>query len=144
MGRGSPEDAEEQYLVELEPLPSGYPPYTGSADLGGRTFAQTVSFSVDKSSFPSSYAEYNLGRRWKYFDATIGVRDDSPSGGRITFQALVDGRSAYRRELGVGETAKVKVNVSGALRLTLNVSFTAGEYYDNYSYGSWGDARLSG
>ncbi|MBD3580505.1 NPCBM/NEW2 domain-containing protein [Streptomyces sp. KD18] len=102
-----------------------------------------MSFSVDKSSLPSSYAEYNLGGRWRLFDATIGVRDDSPSGGRITFQALVDGRSVMKRELGVGESEKVKINVSGALRLMLKVSFTAGEHYDNYSYGSWGDARLS-
>lgn len=134
---------QEKYLADLDPLPGGYPPERGSADLQGRTFAQSVSFSVDKSSLPSSYAEYNLGSNWKSLNATIGVRDDSPTGGRITFQVSVDGRSAFRRELGVGESEKVSIDVTGALRLILKVSFTAGEYYDNYSYGSWGDARLS-
>lgn len=43
----------------------------------------------------------------------------------------------------MGESEKVSIDVTGALRLILKVSFTAGEYYDTYSYGSWGDARLS-
>ncbi len=98
---------------------------------------------MDKNSIPANDAEYNVADRWKFFDATIGVRDDSPAGGRITFQVFLDGNPQPSHELGIGESRELHIKLAGVLRLKIKVTFTVGEYYDNYSYGVWGDARLS-
>ncbi|MFI1701496.1 NPCBM/NEW2 domain-containing protein [Streptomyces bobili] len=130
-------------MVDLDPLSSSYNVDKGSADLHGRTFPQSVSLRVDKNSIPANDAEYNMAGRWKTFDATIGVRDDSPTGGTLTFEIFLDGNPLPAHELSIGESRELHIKVAGALRLKLKVTFTAGEYYDNYSYGVWGNARLS-
>ncbi|MEU6228293.1 NPCBM/NEW2 domain-containing protein [Streptomyces sp. NPDC047042] len=129
-------------LVEVDPLSSSYGIESGSADVAGKTFPQSVSLRVDKNSIPANDAEYTLGGKWKLFDAAIGVRDDSPTGGRLTFQVFADGASLYSQELAKGEPREIHLKVSGIQTLKIKVSFTAGEYYDNYSYGVWGDARV--
>jgi hypothetical protein len=130
------------YLIEVDPLSSSYGVDVGSADVSGKTFPQSASLRVDKNSIPVNDAEYTLGGNWKRFDATIGVRDDSPAGGRLTFQVFADGASLYSQELGKGELREIRLKVAGIQTLKLEVSFTVGEYYDNYSYGVWGDARV--
>ncbi|MEU4845552.1 NPCBM/NEW2 domain-containing protein [Streptomyces gilvosporeus] len=130
-------------MADLDPVSSSYNVDKGSVDLHGRTYPQSVSLRVDKNSIPANDAEYNIGGTWKYFDATVGQRDDSPTGGRLAFQVFLDGRSVFSQELTVGQTRKVHVNAAGASRLKIKVEFTAGEYYNNYSYGAWGDARFS-
>ncbi|MEU8549055.1 NPCBM/NEW2 domain-containing protein [Streptomyces roseoverticillatus] len=130
-------------MVDLDPVSSSYNVDKGSADLRGQTFPQSVSLRVDKNSIPANDAEYNTAGRWKSFDATIGVRDDSPAGGRLTFQVFLDGRPLPAHELGIGESRELHIKVTGALRLKLKVTFTAGEYYNDYSYGVWGNAHLS-
>jgi hypothetical protein len=129
-------------LVEVDPLSSSYGIETGSADVAGKTFPQSVSLRVDKNSIPTNDAEYTLGGKWKRFDAAIGVREDSPTGGRLTFQVLTDGTPLYSQELAKGEPKEIHLKVSGVQTLKIKVSFTAGEYYNNYSYGVWGDARV--
>ncbi|MFB8239213.1 NPCBM/NEW2 domain-containing protein [Kitasatospora purpeofusca] len=134
--------SETQYLVDLDPLSSSFNVDRGSVDLHGKTFPQSISLRVDKSSIPANDAEYTLAGRWKTFDATIGVRDDSPTGGRLTFEVLADGRSVFVKELAKGSSQDLHLAVAGIQTLKLKVSFTGGDYYDNYSYGAWGDARL--
>lgn len=43
----------------------------------------------------------------------------------------------------VGESSKISMNVSGKLRLMLKISYVSTKDIDTYSYGVWGDARLS-
>ncbi|MDH6126050.1 hypothetical protein P3T39_003007 [Kitasatospora sp. GP82] len=132
-----------QFLVDLNVLDSNFGVNNGSIDLHGKTFGQSVALRVDKQSLPDNYAEYNLSGRWKFFDATVGVTDDSPTGGKLRLQVFIDGRSAYSRQLSIGQSETIHLNVANAMRLKLQVDFAAGEYYDRYSYKAWGDARLS-
>ncbi|WP_157856438.1 MULTISPECIES: NPCBM/NEW2 domain-containing protein [Streptomyces] len=134
---------ETKYLVDMEPLSTTYGVDSGSVELRGETLPQSISLRVDKNSLPANEAEYNLGGQWEIFDATIGVTDTSPTGGRLTFEVLGDGRTLRKVELAKGSPAKVHLEVSGMQTLKLKVRFTAGEYYNDYSYGAWGDARLT-
>lgn len=127
----------------MEALSASYGTDPGSVELRGETFPQSIALRVDKNSIPANEVEYNLGGQWKAFDATIGVTDPSPTGGRLTFEIFGDGRSLRSTELGKGTPVKIHIGVTGIQTLKLKVKFTAGEYYNDYSYGAWGDARLS-
>ncbi|MBO0654052.1 NPCBM/NEW2 domain-containing protein [Streptomyces triculaminicus] len=114
----------------------------GSVDLRGRTYPQSVSLRVDRDTLPANDVEYSLGGSWKRFVATIGVSDDSPTGGSLTFELNGDNRILYMQQLSKGDPRELRFAVAGMQTLKLKVKFTRGEYYDNYSHGVWGDARL--
>ncbi|MFD4033474.1 NPCBM/NEW2 domain-containing protein [Streptomyces sp. NPDC058637] len=136
--------SETKYLVDVTPLTDEYGATKGSADVRDRTLPQSISMRVDKYSLPVNQVEYNLGSRWKQFDATIGVHNDSPTGGRLTFEVSADGSSLFRKELAKGQLRELHVKIEDTQTLKLKVTFTAGEYYNDYSFGVWGDARLIG
>ncbi|MER5730284.1 NPCBM/NEW2 domain-containing protein [Streptomyces sp. NPDC002138] len=86
--------------------------------------------------------EYHLGRHWKSFLATVGQRDDSPTGGTLSFEVSLDGTPVHRTELTVGQSRNITLNIVGAFRMTLTVTGpgpTGGAVY----YGVWGNARLT-
>nr|BFD95441.1 hypothetical protein KitaXyl93_68010 [Kitasatospora sp. Xyl93] len=131
-----------QYLSEAEPLSTSYGVETGPVAVNGRNYARSVSLRTDRSSIPTNEAEYNLERSWQSFHATIGVRDDSPTDAVLTFEVLVDGRSAARAVLRLGQSQDLNLGVSDALRLKIAVTYTATADTSTYCYGAWGDARL--
>ncbi|MFF0087669.1 NPCBM/NEW2 domain-containing protein [Streptomyces canus] len=132
--------SQTQYLSELEPLTSTQGVDTSSADVNGKGFARSVTLTANAAG-PVNSAEYNLGRHWSTFTATVGLRDDSPTGGSLAFEVMVDGTRKYRMVINLGESQDVKLDVSDALRLKLTVTYT-GQDTGNAYYGSWGDAHL--
>ncbi|MFF2206281.1 NPCBM/NEW2 domain-containing protein [Streptomyces sp. NPDC058145] len=135
--------SQEQYLSETDPLSSEYGVENGSAEINGEQYSQSVAMRADKSSVPFGDAEYNLGRKWHSFDATIGLRDDSPRDAALKFEVFADGEKLHEERMMVGESSEIALKVSGKLRLTLKVSYDASEDIDAYCYGVWGNARLS-
>ncbi|WP_194238575.1 NPCBM/NEW2 domain-containing protein [Streptomyces spongiae] len=135
--------SQEQYLSEIDPLRSEYGVENESAEIDGEQYSQSVAMRADKSYVPYGDAEYNLGRKWRSFDATIGLRDDSPSESVLKFEVFGDGKVLYEEQMEIGESSEIDLNVSGKLRLTLKVSYQSSEDIDSYCYGVWGDARLS-
>ncbi|MFC5662672.1 NPCBM/NEW2 domain-containing protein [Kitasatospora misakiensis] len=143
-GSGSPSTPATgaQYLSETEPLASSYGVETGPAAVNGRNYARSVSLRTDRSSIPTNEAEYNLERSWQTFHATVGVRDDSPADAVLTFEVFIDGRSATRVVLHLGQSQDLSLDVGDALRLKIAVTYTATVDTPTYCYGAWGDARL--
>ncbi|MFH8453522.1 NPCBM/NEW2 domain-containing protein [Streptomyces fungicidicus] len=133
----------EKYLSEIDPLRSEYGVDAGSAEINGEQYSQSVIMRADKSYVPYGDAEYKLGRKWRTFDATIGLRDDSPRKAVLKFEVFADGKRLHQERMKVGESSKIDVNISGKLRLTLKVSYKSSVDIENYCYGAWGDARLS-
>ncbi|MFJ1974087.1 NPCBM/NEW2 domain-containing protein [Streptomyces sp. NPDC087903] len=137
----SPSSAsQDRYLSELEPLTSSAGVDTNSAEINGRGFAQTVTLTANAAG-PVSFAEYNLGRKWRTFSATVGLRDDSPTSGSLNFEVSVDGRQTYKKEILLGESRSINIGVENALRLKLTITYTGQDSGNSY-YGSWGDAKL--
>ncbi|QJT04068.1 hypothetical protein G9272_30430 [Streptomyces asoensis] len=132
--------AQGQYLTDLDTLTSSGGVDAGAADINGRGFARSVTLSANAAG-PVSFAEYNLGRQWRTFSATVGLRDDSPTGGSLTFEVVVDGSKKYGKGIPLGESQEVKVDVTHALRMKLIITY-AGQEAGSYYYGSWGDAKL--
>ncbi|MFD7026988.1 NPCBM/NEW2 domain-containing protein [Streptomyces sp. NPDC059917] len=131
-----------RYLADLEPLDSAGLG-TGSADVNGTPFARSVFLAVDKGSRPQGYAEYDLGRDWRTLTATIGLRDDSPTGCELRFESAADGRTLDSETLGIGESRQVALDVTRALRLKLQVTYASTTDVTQYCHGVWADARLT-
>jgi hypothetical protein len=132
--------SQTRYFSELEPLTSTIGVDTSPAEINGRGFARSVTL-IASSAGPTNSAEYNIGRDWSVFSATIGLRDDSPSGGSLTFEVSVDGTRKYSREIPLGRSQNISLNVSHALRIKLTVTYSGQDPANTY-YGSWGNARL--
>lgn len=67
------------------------------------------------------WVEYNLSRSWGTFDATVGLDDNSRSGKNMTFTVYADGERVATETVTLGETVDIEADVSGALRLRLEV-----------------------
>ncbi|MFI5526909.1 NPCBM/NEW2 domain-containing protein [Streptomyces platensis] len=115
---------------------------TSAATVNGQGDARSVTQRVN-AALPANEAEYNLGRHWKHFKATIGLRDDSPTKGQLTFEVSADGKSVFKERVDLGQTQKVDVDLNSPLRLKLTVTY-AGQDSTNSYYGTWGDAQLQG
>ncbi|MFF9623738.1 NPCBM/NEW2 domain-containing protein [Streptomyces griseosporeus] len=139
-GETTGEAAQSRYLSELDPLTATQGVDTSTAEINGTGFARSVTLTANAAG-PVNSAEYNLGRHWTTFIATVGLRDDSPTGGSLTFEAAVDGTRKFRETIHLGASREVKLDVRDALRLKLTVSYT-GQDAANLYYGSWGDAQL--
>lgn len=133
----------EQYLQNLEPLSSSNGVSTGSAQVNGQSYARSVLLPIDKGSIPENDAEYNLGRHWRTLQAVIGLRDDSPTGCRATFEVFADGKSINSNTLGLGESRNLNLDVSNVLRIKIEVTYAAAADINSYCYAVWGDAHLN-
>jgi hypothetical protein len=131
--------SQTQYLGELEPVTSTGSVNVGPAEINGRGYPRSVTLAADGAS-PVDSVEYNLGRNWRIFSAAIGLRDDSLTGGSLTFEVAVDGTQKYKKKIPLGESQEIKLDLNNALRLKLTVTYD-GKDLGNY-YGSWGDVQI--
>ncbi|MBL1094195.1 MULTISPECIES: NPCBM/NEW2 domain-containing protein [Streptomyces] len=127
-------------MSDVDPLTSTEGVDNSAATVNGVGFPRSVTQAVN-SGAPTNEAEYNIGRRWNKFKATVGLRDDSPTGGKLTFEVSADGKSIYKKTTALGQTQNVTLNLNGALRLKLTVTYS-GQDPSNYYYGTWGNAEL--
>jgi hypothetical protein len=132
--------SQTQYLSDLDPLDSTQGVDTSTAEINGKGFARSVTLIVNAAG-PVNSAEYNLGRHWDSYSATVGLRDDSPTGGKLTFEVSVDGKQEYIETIPLGKVQQIDLSVKDALRMKLTVTYSGQDAGRSY-YGSWGNARL--
>jgi hypothetical protein len=93
----------------------------GGADLNGRHYGESVVYRC--SGFchePKGRAEFNLARRFRKFEATVGVLDDAVDGGQTgMFEVYVDGSLRDQQSAGQGKPRVIRLDVTDALRLRL-------------------------
>jgi len=140
------------YLSELKAKKFEQTPYLGrvwpyvldgSVDrrdlrLGGNTFDRGLGMHT------ASRLTYDLGGRYRRFEAIVGLDDKSGRDGSAHVRVLVDGKPKEigpDRELtGRGEPLTVRVDVTGAKELTLVADF--GDRGGVQGHVNWADARL--
>ena len=86
--------------------------------------------------------QYNLRRKWRTFKSTVGFKDSSDQNSRAVFEVLADGRVLFSQTVGFGESIPVRVDVTDALRLTLEVTTIEGDE-DWEGAAVWGKAMLT-
>ncbi|MHA6783539.1 NPCBM/NEW2 domain-containing protein [Pseudonocardia saturnea] len=87
--------------------------------------------------------EYDLGRGYRTFSATIGLADDSNSRGMVRYEVFGDDRLLFSQDVGFGTSVDMEVSVTGVLRLRL-VSTPLAEPGCAGSEPWWGEARVTG
>jgi hypothetical protein len=110
------------------PLRIGTPHGNSTADKGLGTHPRTV-------------LTYDLGRRYRRFEAVVGVDPGCAAGGKAALRILVDGTERPVAGLGNrGPGVPVRIDVTGAKELTLVTDFgPAGGVGADVT---WADARL--
>ncbi|MFL1427432.1 MULTISPECIES: protein kinase domain-containing protein [unclassified Nocardiopsis] len=115
-------------------------PETGRAEVDGQAYSRAL-ISVNCEEYNDTctgWADYNLGRKWTAFTATIGVDDTSSASATTTFTVYVDGEAEVTETLKLGETLDIDVDVRDALRLRIEV-----ESDGRGIYPVWADPTLT-
>lgn len=136
--------AEESLLLTQMDVVEGegrWEPVAGRAEVNGEAYnrALVVGDRCTRYNNPcTGWADYNLGRGWTTFTATLGVTDTSSSSAVATFTVYVDGRPEVTESLRLGETIDIEVDVRDALRLRIGVESDAEGLYP-----VWADPTLT-
>ncbi|ANZ39268.1 hypothetical protein BBK82_27620 [Lentzea guizhouensis] len=93
----------------------------GGADLNGRHYGESVIYRC--SGFchePKGTIEFNLARRFRRFEATVGVLDDATDASQTgVFEVFVDGSPREPRTADQANPRVIRLDVTDALRLRL-------------------------
>lgn len=107
------------------------------------TEAGDTTFDKGLGTHPRSRLTYDLGGKYRRFEALVGLDPETGDRGRAVVRVLVDGKEQAVEglpKLGAGRAVPVRIDVSGAKHLTLEVDFgPAGGVRADVN---WGDARL--
>jgi serine/threonine-protein kinase len=124
------------FLADMKPV-EGYV-QSGLATMNGTAYTRSVFFDT----YDDGDAGWDLGRHYRRLRAVVGLRDDAPSGSKMKLEVFADGRSIFARNIALGETVPIDLDVTGVLRLRL----TATDLVDNYqrSAAVFGDAAVLG
>jgi NPCBM/NEW2 domain len=116
--------AVEAFLADQESVQQSADMRTGAASLAGRTYLYRLIYRcVDFCNGRQGVIEYNLGKRYRQFTATVGVVDDAPDSGQVAvFEVYVDGVRRARQQVSFGNPKSITVDVTGGLRLRLLAS----------------------
>ncbi len=123
---------------------NGISPYVGQpVEVNGILYENSLFGSGSRHTDAGDIAvwEFNLGRDWEIFEATVGLTDDSEFEQRGRFRVLLDGATIWEQDdVKFGEDEAVSLNVADGLRLRLEVVAL-----DDGRVGlAWGSPKLLG
>jgi hypothetical protein len=129
------------YLEALEPVDNdgasaAPPPFSVS----GTTYQHGALIDTRRCQ-NVEFIEYDLGRDFLRFVASVGVTDTTPADVRARVDVTLDGAPVASADLGVGQALPLDIDVTDALRLRFTVARTAGT--DCYDVGI-GDGTFTG
>lgn len=139
------------WLSQVEPLEYRFQPFLGldwpwRADRnvsGGPLRLRGAFYPVGIGVHSRSELTYALDRKYRWFQATIGIDDNTSGKGSCVFEVQVDGKTAFRSDVLTGASPAValeRIDLSGGNRLTLRVDYgTLGDIQD---HANWCDAVI--
>jgi hypothetical protein len=122
---------------ELSPLGSTF--QRGPNTVAGIPYEDCLFADLSWSDYPTAY--YNLKRKFIRLEGTIGIADDSLSGGAAEFKITLDGQVVYTKTLALGQVAKIDVSLRNGYRMTL-LSATPG-IQSSEVRAVWADLRFT-
>lgn len=130
------------YLDELPYTPDSDPYDTrDTANINGNAYPRSQGARFCFGSNRRNW-EYNLGRKYQTFRATLGLDDNSERAAIVRFEVFADGRSIYKQDAHLGQAFPVNAPVNGALRLQLVSTLLSEEGGCGGATAEWGDARV--
>lgn len=112
-------------------------------NISGELYEQGIyvySSDYDDPGEVAGWMAFDLGRDWETFEVTVGIRDDSTSSQAGRFRIKLDDATIWEKDLEFGESEDVSINVSGGLRLRLEIV----PLKEGSTYWAWGDPRVLG
>lgn len=143
-----------RYLGDMNPVdqdPEGGGQYVAAQyTTNGTQYLHSVDVAASCGSTRGSYwIEYDLGRKYQTFTATVGLSDTDSSAAKAAYVVYADGKKVQTGTLTVGQSTPVKVPVTGVLRLRLETDNTNAGPNGCTSEANpqadvvWGDAGIS-
>ena len=86
--------------------------------------------------------DYDLGRDYSRFRATIGLDDSSTALALVRYEIVGDGQPLFSRDIRFGTSEPVDVPVQGVLRLRLVTTLLSEEGACGQAIAQWGEVRL--
>ena len=126
-----------QYLSSLASIDSSGSFLAGDFEVNGRHYPHSVIQFLDPG--PDSVS-YDLGRRWRTLDMTLGLSDSSTGSGIARFQVTADKRLIYTGNFTLGQSRNVRLNVVGVARVDLTTTLVSGD--TGSAYPAWSSAEL--
>jgi hypothetical protein len=119
----------------------------GDAIIGGTPYSASL-VNQDEWMFNDDWwagyiEEFTLGYKCKSFRASVGVLDVSDRGLNVKFSADLDASRVDFGPMALGPARAVSADVSGVLKLALNVESGPGVVnYDVDGYAGWGTPQV--
>ncbi|MGV9268457.1 protein kinase domain-containing protein [Kitasatospora sp. NPDC003701] len=130
------------FLGDLTPLSGDKELTSGGGSVDGVDFPSSLLSNASTCGPYSNYfkgADYNLGKRWSRLTLTAGIEDNSSKpDGKI--RIIGDGKVLVTRDLHLGRSEKLDLDVRGVLRLTVSYGADCNSEYGTVVFG---DATLS-
>ena len=121
------------------------PGQTGVVTVNGVTYTHSLQHTGDDCySNKTATWEYDLGRHYKTFAVTVGLRDDSATGSEWRFEVFLDTQRSNEENVALGQTKSLTVDVADVLRMRLMVTVVSSLGSCADSTATWADARISG
>ncbi|WP_116202815.1 SEFIR domain-containing protein [Amycolatopsis circi] len=122
-GTFTPFPARRKLLLttELKPVAKGPDVRLSAVRLNGVHYGNGISYRCSMfCSEPRGQVEYDLGRRYRAFETTVGVLDDAADAGQTGhFEVFLDDVAQPGAEVKLGSPATLTLDVSEVLRLRL-------------------------
>src|SRR5699024_12304810 len=106
---------DEMFLTQMDPVETQNGSWgAGRAEMDGDNYNRALRTTDGCFRGCVAWAEYNLGRDWDSFTATIGLDDNSRSGQSGTFAIYLDDEDEWRKTATLGEALGGEVDASAA------------------------------
>jgi hypothetical protein len=121
---------------------AGYVSEVGTQEINGEAQTRNLTFTWECSSPHEKYADYNLGRHYDRFQATIGPGDRSTQS--YHFEVWLDDSKAYSGTLRHGQSKNLDLSVQKVLKLRVAACSLQEDPSSYQSGGVYGDPRVVG
>ncbi|MFI6482723.1 NPCBM/NEW2 domain-containing protein [Nonomuraea sp. NPDC050663] len=93
---------------------------TGVIEAGGNALSHSI-YKPRFSAGDEAFVEYNLSRDYSVLSFQAVLDDSSDTDGEVSFEILVDGKSAKRVTAAFGSPAEVSISIKDSLRLRIAI-----------------------
>lgn len=120
----APQFLNEFTPVDFDPLTSSGSTRAGSFSSSGTTYGHAINMNPGCRNGDGGdyWVDYDIGRKWSTFTATVGINDTSPSDATATYTLFADSKSIATGPLSLGTAAPINVSISTVLRLRLQIN----------------------
>ena len=115
---------------------------TGATD-GNPITLQGVLFEKGLGVHANGQVAFDLGGAYSRFRSTIGLDDETGSGGSVIFRVMADGALLYESPVMLGDSANIEVDVSVANRNRLVLEVLDAGDGNGLDHADWAFARLT-